>query len=1057
MIRTDERPDPGRLDARLRTLLQLPWDTLRDLKRREGQVHRERLLAIEDLRARMRSADRDQLRDLTIEVERRLLRMPVPLTFGVYFPEDDAEEVARVTHLTQPFASVTIRSRASAHDLAALGLHVRSQTRDILTAYVPLELVPRLQRSSAIDYIELARPWRPQLDDAIPQTQIDTLHAGPPPVTGKGVIVGIVETGPLDFYHPAFRNPGNSMGQGTLGSTRVLYLWDQTLVPDAAKGESGPPTETTIPALPGFFPTGGPGGSGTYGTEYSQAQIDKDLQNFPPAYESVRTPPGLSGFHGTLVASCAAGSQRAGFPYGGAAPEADIIYVRTMNGNNYVFADSTNILDGMAYIFARAAELKKPCVVNLSASDSLGAHDGSTLGERFLDNLLLEPDRVITCSGGNDNISSAYTHGTVMDGSTTNVLLTYGSYSWDDTIQIWYDGHDEFSFTLTIPARPPVIIGPVPAGAPLQSTSVGGITVTVESLLKQSFNGDNVIEIRIINAAGATVSNGDWNLALHGTAVINGAFDAWVDTSFSIPGPVNPHMWKSPMTGTGTIAVPATALRPISVGAHDGAAAPAALSFSGCGPTRDGRIKPEISAPGFDVVGAMLRDMNLAVPGPLETPFPVSGTSYAAPIVAGAAALLFECRGAGLTCGDIKQILTDLAGAPAGGVPSNAFGFGFLQMVAACAAPLPTVDVWLRDSLTDTGVEPYTGGFGWLSPDIEVRDAAGNPVANPTYDPVNLWNNLIDVTVRNRGSQIARNIEVYLYWADPATNIPFPGEWKISGIYTGQSFVQQGNKIVVPQLAAGASTTVRFAWAPPAPASNIHGDDHFCLIARLEHEADPSHLGAGGWPVIDGSNNIGLRNVHVQPATAADVTTAFYMMGSDDDALEFTADRLATAIELVVPTRALPWRELSLLERCQGHRPEYGRRELDPAEEVRRVLRGEEITRILGIAALDRADVNGPTTRLVARPGSRHLRLPEMRLLRGVKMPVRLWARQPRLEEAVGWVHVGQRSGGRIVGGISLELRADLPEYPKYDVRRRGNSVDVTRRPHADRAGPAGC
>ena len=129
----------------------------------------------------------------------------------------------------------------------------------------------------------------PQLDHAIPQTQIDTLHAGPPAVTGKGVIVGVVDVGALDFYHPAFRDPADGAGQGGLGSTRILYLWDQTLPPDGSKGESGPPTETSVPPLPGFGPVGGPAGPGTYGTEYGRGAIDKDLQDAPPHYRTVRS------------------------------------------------------------------------------------------------------------------------------------------------------------------------------------------------------------------------------------------------------------------------------------------------------------------------------------------------------------------------------------------------------------------------------------------------------------------------------------------------------------------------------------------------------------------------------------------------------------------------------------------------------------------------------------------------------------------------------------------------------------------------------------------------
>jgi hypothetical protein len=800
--------------------------------------------------------------------------------------------------------------------------------------------------------------------------------------------------------------------------------------------------------LPGFFPLGGPGGGATYGTEYSQAQINNDLTQFPPAYATVRSIPGVSSFHGTLVASCAAGSQRPGFPYGGAAPGADIIYVRTANGNNYVFADSTNILDGIAYVFARAAEAKQACVVNLSASDSLGAHDGTALGEQFLDNLLLEPNRVITLSAGNDNISGAHTSGHVTAGGTTNVVLAYYAYQWDDAIQIWYDGHDRFAVELTVPTTPPTVIGPVAAGGPPVSVAVGGLTITVESSLKQAVNDDNLIEIRLWG--GGAVPNGNWNVALHGTVVINGAFDAWVDTSYPPPGSAASHTWQAAVAGSGTMGVPSTARRAIAVGAHDGAANPGILPFSGCGPTRDGRIKPDITAPGFDILGAMLRDMNLGG-GLLETPFPISGTSFAAPIVAGAAALVFECRGLGLTSGDIKQLFSALAGLPPIGSPSNTFGFGFLQMSTACSSVLPLTDVWMRDHPTDTGVEPYAGNVTWQSPDIEVYDALGNPVDNPLHDSSNLWNNLVDVTVRNRGTQAATNIDVYLYWADPATNIPFPDEWKSSGIYTGQpDFLQQGNRIVVPLLPALASATVRFAWAPPAPGSNIEGDDHFCLIARVEQEADPSNLGGGGWPVIRGSNNIALRNVHVH-ATGSEVSSGFAVVGSDEwDALELTCHRLTGRVDVVMPTRGLPWRERVVLDTSREPRPPYGCRcGADPAEDIRRVLNDREAKRILAATGAGEAHVDGGATRLVLRAGEQRLQLSQVRVQHGARMPVRVNVRQPQVTDGVGWIHVAQRSCGKIVGGVSLELRERLHAIVRYDVVRRGDRVEV--RPRRER------
>ena len=964
------------------------------------------------------TAEGDRLLELTIEIEKRVLRQPVPLTFGLYFPEDDAEDVARVTHLEEPFVSVTVRSHASAQDLASLGLHVRNQAGNILTAYVPLGVVPRLQLSPAIDYVELARPWRSQLDHAIPHTQIDTLHAASPAVTGKDVIVGFIETGPLDFYHPAFRRPDDTLRaredwgrlESSISGIRPSHpIWVRVSRVRLLR-PACPRCQASIPLA----------AAGDYGTEYGQAKINKDLTDFPPAYGTVRSNP-VGSFHGTLVASCGAGNKRTpDYSYVGAAPEADIIYVRTTNGNNYVFADSTNILDGFAYIFARANQLAKPCVVNLSASDGLGPHDGCTLGEQFLDNLLLEPGRAITCSAGNDNLGGSHASGKVTSGNWTNLTLTYVFPLMEDTIQIWYDGHDEFDVTLTVPTLRPTVIGPVASGTAPLSTVVGGVTVTVESTLKHAHNNDNLIEVRITGAGRFLPATGMWP----STAARSSTGPSTRGSTRLIP--------PDPLEPLAGIRGRQRDHRRASYGAASDCRRstrrhgwPVHRNLSGCGPTRDGRIKPEIAAPGAGIRGAWSRDMNSASPGSLEFPppeipelEPATGTSYAAPIVAGAAALLFECRGKGLTCGDIKQILADSAGTPPLGIPSNAFGFGFLQMAAACTAPVPTVDVWLRDSPTDTGIEPYTGAVGWLSPDIDVLDAAGNAVANPMHDPANLWNNLIDVTIRNRGTQAARNVEVYLYWADPATSLPFPSEWKISGIYTGQpAFVQQGNKIVVSQLAAGANTTVRFAWAPPAPATNIRGDDHFCLIARIEHEADPSNLAAGGWPVIQGSNNIGLRNVHVQDVSLGNLTMACYVIGSDDtDALELTCEKFSGGIELLLPTRALLWRELALLERCQGQRPDYGCPcGTDPAEEVRRVLRGKELTRILGVTGAAEAHVDGTLTRLVADPAGRHLLLSELRVQRGAKMPIRVWAREPRLEEGVGRLNIGQRSGGKLL------------------------------------------
>ncbi len=758
-----------KLDPRLALILSLSRQSLKALKDQEDgallQIGNEIRSALRGL-AQDGEAGPDPKR---LEKLRGLSRkLFSPITAGVYLASPTKRRKRWPATLREPYVSGFILSEASARDLSRLGVKIRSQAGDIFTAFIPFSAIGRLEASPAIRYIELARPHFETLDEAVPLAQIDVLHTAIPSITGAGVVVGIFDS-VLDIYHPDFRTAG--------GATRVSFLWDQTLVPRT--GEAGPPT------LPGFAPASG----AVYGVEYTQADIDAELTAFnsaaPNAYTRVRHG-GAVAAHGTHVAGIAVGNGLGqGGTFTGAAPGANLIFVAHPNLFNInLLSDSAFLADGFSYVFARAAALGLPCVVNMSNSDNQGPHDGSTLGERFLDDLLLTPGRAITVSAGNSNDTACHAAGTVAEGTTVNVVLAYAAGAANsDAIEIWYDGHDRFSVTLTVPTAPATVIGPVSPGSGDEAVLPSGVEVRVESVLNDASNNDNQIRIVIIVPAGQTVPIGNWTFALTGITVINGRFQAWVDRNNRSPAGVALATWQAPFLGedTLTLGVPATGRRVITVGNHDKTTpAPNIFKSSGRGPTRDGRTKPEIATVGRSVTAPRSRDMNAPSPGGLYVP--MSGTSMSAPLATGACALLFECRGASATWADMKQILEESAGLA---VPSTAFGFGFMQMATACTAPPVNVDVWLRDDPADTGLEPFTGPVAWLSPDIEVLDFAGNPVPNPSYDPVKRFNNIIRITVRNRGTQTARNTEVYFYWADPATNIPYPAAWNTSGIYAG--------------------------------------------------------------------------------------------------------------------------------------------------------------------------------------------------------------------------------------------------------------------------------
>ena len=1013
-----------KLDPRLSFLLALTAGERLALKDQEDQKIRELGKQIRGLvyakEDPAKDYDEEQRSRELAELERRVF---APITTGLYLSGSSNDKKHWPTDLDEDFVSAFVLSDASAADLTKLGVRIRSKAGDIFIAFVPVSLIPKLETLISVRYIELARPLFPTLSKAIPYTQIDSLWTAPSSVTGAGAIVGICDD-LLDIYHPDFR---------TATGTRIRHLWVQELV--AGPGEISP-------SVSGFTPLGGT----AYGVEYSATDINSQFSAFnisgQPAYSIVRHG-GEPRAHGTHVTGIAVGNGTAPSappihgiscgpelsPLTGAAPEAEIIFVSHPNLiSTDRLSDSTFVGDAFAYIFARAELVGRPCVINLSDTDNQGPHDGSLLGEQFLDNLLLTPGRAITVSAGNRNNTFSHASGQVSVATPAELVLTYSAppttfHHVNDDIEIWYDGHDKFDVTLNIPTEPP--IGPVSPGMFLQTILANGVTVAITSVLDDPRNHDNFISIILTVPVNENLPPGAWTITLAGATVINGAFHAWVDRNnqgYSTFEP--PHLQEDTLT----VGVPASARRVITVGNHDKVMPPGLSDESGRGPTRDGRVKPEIATVGTNVWSAASRNMNNANSGTFCYT-KKSGTSMAAPLVAGACALLFQCRGPAATWANLKQILEDTA--TTSGVvpppPNDGFGFGFLQVGAACNPSPMSADVWLKDDPMDSGLEPYTGAVAWLSPDIEVLDMTGSPVANPTHNPATRFSNRIRVTVRNRGTQTARNTEVYLYWADPATNIPFPGAWNTTGIFAGPApgFVNLSNMMVIKELPAGSFSQVEFAWSTPSTGTNISGDDHFCLLARVENESDPSGVGTGGWVPIVASNNIALRNVHVKSLAETGVAeTQFHVVGSGDtDSLIIQPQLFGGKVSLTIPVQALPWRDLGMLEKLKARRPYFGCVDLkDPLASVVTTLKGEEVGMRTDITGAERLELRSgiATITLISTDGPQ-LHVPYLRLRGGARLPASIQV-QGKTSEKSQNVHVGQLSGGQRIGGITLKL-----------------------------------
>ena len=294
--------------------------------------------------------------------------------------------------------------------LAAMGIGVEELLAGYAVLTVPEEFVDEVAGLPEIEYVE--KPKR--LFFAVDNLPMDELSADralaggisadynsmeqakeascilpvtvrEPYLNGEGVIVGIIDSG-IDYTNRHFRNAD--------GSSRILYLWDQTLpweeVP-ARGAERRPPD--------GFL----------LGTEFDKVQIDAALAADSPAEGFLLVPSRDVSGHGTAVAGIAAGSGVGG--YEGVAPESYLIVVKLGAVDPNSFPRTTELMRAVTYVVKKAQQLGLPLALNLSFGNTYGAHNGSSLVERFLDNAS-EVGRTVICVGsGNEGASAGHLQG----------------------------------------------------------------------------------------------------------------------------------------------------------------------------------------------------------------------------------------------------------------------------------------------------------------------------------------------------------------------------------------------------------------------------------------------------------------------------------------------------------------------------------------------------------------------------------------------------------------------------------------------------------------------
>lgn len=511
-------------------------------------------------------------------------------------------------------------------------------------------------------------------------------------ITGKGIIVGIVDWG-CDFTHPNFRHAN--------GTTRLLALWDQSAPYDAAR----------------------PNRYG-YGVIHSAQAINEALATDDPtatlSYFFARSDPTGSGTHGTHVLDIAAGNGRAGGPIG-VAPEADLVFVHL---HNRAFPAQVNLGDSVAVLEAADFILNiaqdRPVVMNFSMGRQMGPHDGSTLVEQGFDAIVTEqPGRAIVQSAGNYFDRSAHSSGQVLPGQIITIPFVVSPADiTPNELEIWYPGRDVF----TIAVRSPDGTRSKQTGLDDQSSiQVNGEAVCkIYHRAREPNNLDNNCRIYIEKGAPP----GRWEVILTGVDVVDGRFNIWIERDATCPHCQSQfeHKYVVPLSTTGTIC---NGLRTIAVGAYNAHDPKRSLSrFSSSGPTRDGRRKPNLIAPGVQVLAARSGPHSFA--GASDFLVRKSGTSMAAPHVTGAVALMFDLTnrvGQKLAINDtLNLLLGSTTAVEAEGDETYRIGNGMLDTDAALEATRDFLDKQLLD-------KPF--GIPVPSEISNLPDASGRTVMNP--------------------------------------------------------------------------------------------------------------------------------------------------------------------------------------------------------------------------------------------------------------------------------------------------------------------------------------
>ncbi|HIZ27036.1 MAG TPA: S8 family peptidase [Candidatus Barnesiella merdipullorum] len=553
--------------------------------------------------------------------------------------------------------------------LAENNVTINAQYGTILSVRIPAESLEAVSQLPSVKYIEIGRPVHKLMDNVRSATfsNVDALHAGTgltQAYTGKDVVVGIIDGG-FQYNHINFYD--------TAGETlRVKRVWNQNA-------------------------TGTPPSGYYYGREYTTAESIEAAQQ------------DMNDCHATHVAGIAAGAYH-GNEYYGIAPDADLVFV---SYNLYDTSSSnTSISDGIKYIYDYAESVGKPCVINMSLGYHIGPHDGTSTFDRICDSLQGE-GRLLVGASGNEAEDNMHVKKTLSSSNDTLKTLVDLGQQQSTAIDIWGDADKTLSIKIIVYdprnnkkvytsnafstatstsqkiSNPAGVYGNIYiATAKDPNNDKGNITIDMENVFSIS---NYYVGFEVSSTEGTTIN-------------------AWTNTPYTSFSNLGLSGFTNGDNDSSMGEIGGTGKRIISVGAYTSSnhishknssmydnsyqTINQLATFSSHGPTADGRMKPDISAPGTMIVSSFNASTcnnrrgeyydfvveEESVNGKSYYFGSMEGTSMASPVVTGVLATWLQARPT-LTPEQVREIFaqsakTDNYTGDIAGVGNNLWGYG---------------------------------------------------------------------------------------------------------------------------------------------------------------------------------------------------------------------------------------------------------------------------------------------------------------------------------------------------------------------------------------------